>query len=97
MCWFCGSPVTGPEPIGRSFRCPDCGRDLRSCRNCRSYLPGIRGDCRESQAEPVADKERGNFCDWFALDGKYRGKTAGDGKAKDAAAEARRAFDKLFG
>ena len=45
----------------------------------------------------MADKERGNFCDWFSLDKKYRGKSAGEGKAKEAAAEARRAFDKLFG
>jgi hypothetical protein len=45
----------------------------------------------------VAGKERGNFCDWFSLDQKYRGKTAGEGKAIDAATEARQAFDKLFG
>jgi hypothetical protein len=45
----------------------------------------------------VDDKERANFCDWFSPDPKYRQKTAGDGKAKDAAAEARQAFDKLFG
>jgi hypothetical protein len=47
----------------------------------------------------VADKERGNFCDWFSLNEKYRGQSAGEGKAKDASAsaEARRAFDKLFG
>jgi hypothetical protein len=44
----------------------------------------------------VADKERGNFCDWFSLDEKYRVKSAGDGKTVDAAARARRAFDELF-
>jgi hypothetical protein len=70
---------------------------LRACRNCRQYLPGIRADCREAKAENVADKERGNFCDWFSLDAKYRAQTAEEGKAKDAAAEARTAFDKLFG
>jgi hypothetical protein len=59
-------------------------------------LPGIRADCREAKAELVADKERGNFCDWFSLDGKYRVKSAGDGKAVDAAARARQAFDELF-
>jgi hypothetical protein len=60
-------------------------------------LPRNRADCREAQAELVADKERGNFCDWFSLDAKYRERSTGEGKAKDAAAEARRAFDKLFG
>jgi hypothetical protein len=30
--------------------------------------PGSRGDCREAVSEPVSDKERANFCDWFSLD-----------------------------
>jgi hypothetical protein len=60
-------------------------------------LPGSRADCREAKAELVSDKERGNFCDWFSLDPQYREKSAGKKKAIDAAADARRAFDKLFG
>jgi hypothetical protein len=96
MCWFCGAPITDSEPIGRSLRCADCGKDLRSCRHCRFYLPGSRGDCRESRAEAVADKERGNFCDWFSLDPAFRSATAGERKARDAAASARSAFDGLF-
>jgi hypothetical protein len=44
----------------------------------------------------VADKERGNFCDWFSLDPKYRQKTAGEGKSGDTASSAREAFDSLF-
>jgi hypothetical protein len=96
MCWFCGSPITDADPIGRSLRCPECGKDLRSCRNCRFFLAGSRGDCKESQADIVADKERGNFCDWFSLDPKRRQKTAGEGKAGDAAVSAREAFNSLF-
>jgi hypothetical protein len=96
MCWFCGSPITEIEPLGRSFRCAMCGKDLRSCRNCRFYLPGLRGDCRESHAEPAADKERGNFCEWFSLDPKFRSADSGERKALDAAASARLSFDDLF-
>ncbi|GHV81493.1 hypothetical protein AGMMS49991_00510 [Spirochaetia bacterium] len=96
MCWFCGSPITDPEPLGRSLRCTGCGKDLRSCRNCRFYVPGSRGDCNESHAEMVADKERGNFCDWFSLNPKFREATAGEGKARGEAASARSAFDTLF-
>lgn len=96
MCWFCGSPVTDAEPLGRSLRCPECGKDLRSCRHCRFYLPGSRGDCGESHAEPAADKERGNFCDWFSLNPRFRSSGAGERKARDAAASARTAFDDLF-
>ncbi|MCL2042661.1 MAG: hypothetical protein FWG89_00830 [Treponema sp.] len=96
MCWYCGSPVTEPEPIGRSFRCSVCDKDLRSCRNCRFCLSGSKGGCSEANAEPVAEKERANFCDWFKLDPKYRGETAGNKKNMEKADEAKSAFNNLF-
>jgi len=96
MCWYCGSPVIDEEPIGRSLRCQSCGKDLRSCKNCRFFLPGARGDCRETSAEPQADKDRSNFCDWFSLDVKFRSQTEGQVKQRDKAAESRAAFDNLF-
>ncbi|MCL2558025.1 MAG: hypothetical protein FWE09_06050 [Treponema sp.] len=101
MCWYCGSPITAREPFGRSLLCPDCGKDIRACRSCRFYRPGARGDCAEPNAEPPIDKERANFCDWFSLDRKFRGETAGlkgdAEKANARAASARAAFDDLFG
>jgi hypothetical protein len=96
MCWYCGSPVTEPDPIGRSFRCASCGKDLHSCRNCRFHLSGARGDCSESQAEPVGEKENANFCDWFTLAPQYRSKTAGRAKDMEKASAAKAAFDNLF-
>ncbi|MCL2411353.1 MAG: hypothetical protein FWC97_06885 [Treponema sp.] len=96
MCWYCGSPITENAPIGRSQRCQDCGKDLRSCRNCRFSLPGAGGDCREANAEHQSDKERANFCDWFSLDEKYRVQSTGQSEAKDKAAASRAAFDNLF-
>jgi DNA-directed RNA polymerase subunit RPC12/RpoP len=95
MCWYCGTPVTDEEPLGRSLRCTRCGRDLRVCRNCRFYLPGGGKDCKESQAEVPADKERANFCDWFRLDPKFRVPSAGTEGAPSSAA-AKSAFDALF-
>ena len=96
MCWYCGSPITDSEPLGRSLRCPDCGKDLRSCRNCRHYLSG--GDCAESQAEKPFEPERANFCDWFSLNPRFRGATEGEKKSGNAAAaaKAKSAFDDLF-
>ncbi|MDR0455613.1 MAG: hypothetical protein LBH20_02885 [Treponema sp.] len=96
MCWYCGSPVAEQEPFSRSLLCAVCGKDLRSCRNCRFYLSGARGDCSETSAEPTADKERANFCDWFSLDKKYRGETAGQKKDMEKAGAAKAAFDNLF-
>ena len=101
MCWYCGSPITDPDPIGRSLRCQDCGKDLRSCKNCRFFLPGASlanntGSCKETSAEPQADRERANFCDWFSLDGKFRSQTAGQKKEINNAKTSREAFDNLF-
>jgi hypothetical protein len=99
MCWYCGEAITDPEPIGRSLRCETCGKDLRSCKNCRFFLPGSRGDCHETSAEPQSDKERANFCDWFSLDQKYRVKSPGQKNDKagvSKAADAKLAFDNLF-
>ena len=96
MCWYCGSPVTEPEPIGRSYRCAVCGKDIRSCKSCRFCLSGAKGDCSETRAEPVSDKERANFCDWFSLDPKYRSETAGQQKELGKATAAKAAFNDLF-
>jgi len=96
MCWYCGSPVTEEEPIGRSLRCQNCGKDLRSCKNCRFFLPGARGDCRESGAEGQQDKERANFCDWFSLDKKFRSQSSGQTREQEKAGASRAAFDNLF-
>jgi len=96
MCWYCGSPVTNEEPIGRSARCEICGKDLRSCKNCRFYLPGSRGDCRESGAESQPDKERANFCDWFSLDEKFRKQSQGLSKEREKAEASKNAFENLF-
>jgi hypothetical protein len=95
MCWYCGSPVTESGPLGRSMRC-SCGKDLRCCRHCRFFLPGSRGDCSEPGAEPVSDKERANFCDWFSLDPQFRSPTGGQQKARAAQGSAKAAFDSLF-
>jgi hypothetical protein len=93
MCWYCGSPVTDPEPLGRSLKCLDCGKDLRSCKNCRHYRPS---GCAESQAEKPSEPERANFCDWFSLNPVFRNATPGERKSMNAAASAKSAFEDLF-
>ncbi|MCL2070410.1 MAG: hypothetical protein FWH19_05435 [Treponema sp.] len=93
MCWYCGSPITDAEPLGRSLKCLDCTKDLRSCRNCRHYRPS---GCAESAAEKPSDAERANFCDWFSLDPRFRQATAGEKESMGKAASAKSAFDDLF-
>jgi hypothetical protein len=63
-CWHCGAGLTHPD-YGRENACLDCGKATRSCRNCARYAPGRANDCSEPLAEPVADKQRANFCELF--------------------------------
>jgi hypothetical protein len=66
-CHRCGEAIAAVERVGRRDICPQCGSDLRCCRNCRFHDPQAPNQCREPQAERQADVERGNFCEWFAL------------------------------
>ncbi len=65
-CYGCGADIGARERVGRRDTCPSCGVDLHSCRQCRFYDVRASNECHESQAERVLDKERANFCDWFA-------------------------------
>ncbi|UCF98622.1 MAG: hypothetical protein JSV89_03580 [Spirochaetaceae bacterium] len=82
--------------VHRSTTCSSCDKDLKICCNCRFYSKGAHNDCLEPSAEPVSDKDRGNFCDYFRF---------GDSKDQSHASEsptgqpqrAREDFLKLFG
>ena len=93
QCHFCGAPVTIGEPIGRDAECDSCRRDLRCCRNCRHYDTRYNNSCRESMAEPVEDKERRNFCEYFSFN---REPFAATGTRPDRQADARAKLDALF-
>ncbi|WP_027728320.1 hypothetical protein [Treponema sp. C6A8] len=95
MCKKCGKPM--PEgTIYRDSTCQNCGADLHSCINCKFYAPGSHYDCHETIEEPVRDKERSNFCDFFkpAVTGTSSGLAGGT--PADKAQKARDAFNALF-
>jgi hypothetical protein len=84
--------VTLGEPIPRDAECAGCGRDLRACVQCRHYDLAYHNACRETMAEPVADKQRRNFCEYFSFSLAPFGAAA----ESDRAAEARRKLESLF-
>lgn len=92
-CWRCGAGLADqPLPLGRLDECPACHAQLHVCRMCRHYDTGKAKQCREPVAEPVQDKVRANFCDWFQpRAGSVPGR--GDGQATTAKA----ALEDLFG
>jgi len=63
-CWHCGQPL-GEHDYARESTCPQCAKYTHVCRNCRFYAPGRPNDCLEPVADPVADKQRANFCGYF--------------------------------
>lgn len=88
-CYACGASTDLAGPVGRRDVCPHCGADLRCCLQCTLYAPDTPSTCREPQADPPRDKDRGNFCEFFI---------PGPGAAKQAsdAEKAKAAFDALF-
>lgn len=76
-CFACGASfdLASGERVAFRDACGRCSADLHVCRNCAHYDPGAYNECREPQAERVADRERANRCDWFAL-GTGAGETA---------------------
>lgn len=81
-CHACSADLEFDEPVGRSSRCPRCGSDLRCCLNCRFHDISSYNDCAEPMAERVLEKDRANFCDYFAsggCSGSTVEKPSGDG------------------
>ena len=88
-CHRCGVEVAS-EKVGARDACERCRAYLHCCRNCELYTPGMNNDCRETRAEPVADKEQGNFCDFF----RFKSATASPVAAPSS--RARASLEALF-
>jgi hypothetical protein len=66
-CWKCGTEYKLSGSPGRLETCERCGSDLKVCRNCASYDSRVAHQCRDRRAEPVAEKEMANYCEWFDM------------------------------
>lgn len=64
-CHKCGEPWTLSGQPGRGEVCMKCRADLRVCLNCAHYDVRAAHQCRERRAEPVLEKDVGNFCEYF--------------------------------
>jgi hypothetical protein len=93
VCWKCGASLADYSlPLRRLEVCRACGAELHVCRLCCYYDTSKAKHCQEPIAEEVRDKERANFCDYFApRPGAY------ETRSRDEAAAARAALDGLFG
>lgn len=110
-CTFCGHVLDEHLEVFRSTACPGCGKELKVCLNCRFHRPGAHWDCLETIQEPVAEKGRANFCEYFqfrvtaAAAVREPGRAGGVGAKQPRGPQrgpktpesARDSFQKLFG
>ena len=89
-CFNCGTELTFSFNPGRRDTCSKCHADVHVCRNCLHYDRNAYNECREPSAEVVKEKDRSNFCDYFAP-GNGAG---GVDKTKDLRAQAEALFKK---
>lgn len=93
-CHKCGEPWTISSQPGRGEVCMKCRADLRVCLNCAHYDRRVAHQCKERRAEPVLEKEVGNFCEYFEF--VFRDwKPKNEINSREAAA--REQLKKLFG
>lgn len=88
-CNACGATIQAS--IGNDSSCPKCNADLHSCRQCTSFDPGARFECRKPITARVANKNTRNDCELFAARTVVERETS-SGKPTDA----KQAFANLF-
>ena len=92
-CHQCGTVWSRSIQPGRGERCPRCKADLRVCLNCAWYDPRVAQQCRERRAEPVFEKDLGNYCEYFELCTREYKKPSDSPREESA----RDALKRLFG
>ncbi len=91
-CSQCGTvlPPLGEIPV----RCPKCGFELHSCKQCMYFDPSSRFECMQLVPERIPRKDVKNECALYAIRVTTEKETTTPAAAKPASA--REAFDNLF-
>jgi len=88
-CAACGGTLQAGITI--DSRCPKCSADLHTCRQCTSFDPSARFECRKPITARIANKSGRNTCELFAARTVVERETS-SGTPTDA----RQAFANLF-
>lgn len=89
-CYHCQHEIDSQGHVGRCDTCPGCGANFHCCLNCAFYDARYANACREPQADPVLEKEDGNFCEFFSL-GEHHAQ-----QSSSSATDARIRLEALF-
>ena len=90
-CTQCGTVLAG-MPVGE--RCPKCGFELHSCKQCMYFDPGSRFECMQPVKERVAKKDSRNECASYEMRVTREKETSTPVSVRPSSARA--AFDNLF-
>lgn len=88
-CPACMTPHAFEGALGFREECAHCSADLHVCLTCRFHDRYAENECRETEAEYVAAKDRRNLCEYF--------RPRAPEEHRDASAEARAKLEALFG
>jgi hypothetical protein len=93
-CNLCGQMINiEVGGIAVDQQCPKCNSDLHTCKNCVSFDPGARFQCRKPITERVVKKDERNACAVFEPRKTIERETT---TATSSVKDPRSAFDKLF-
>lgn len=53
--------------VGAQGRCPKCGFELHSCKQCSHFDPGSRFECRQPITARIARKDEMNTCQYYTM------------------------------
>jgi len=91
-CGQCGTLLNSlPEPVGK---CPKCGFELHSCKQCTYFDPASRFECTQPIKERIARKDQLNSCTFYSISVRVEKQTSTPLSARPA--DAKQAFENLF-
>jgi predicted RNA-binding Zn-ribbon protein involved in translation (DUF1610 family) len=90
-CAQCGTVLQGMSAEGK---CPKCGFELHSCKQCMYFDPGRRFECMQPIKERVAKKDARNECSFYEMRVTREKETSTP--ATQRPNDARQAFENLF-
>lgn len=96
-CGSCGTIL--PADFDPNGRCPRCGFELHSCKQCAYFDSAARFECSQPVPVRIARKDVRNECTFYAPRATVERQTspgAGTGPSLRASNDPRQAFENLF-
>ena len=91
-CSQCGSVLQPTAEL--DARCPKCGFELHSCKQCTYFDPSSRFECTQPIPERIPRKDQRNDCTFYSMRVMVEKETSTP--AAQRPNDARQAFENLF-